>query len=53
MTGRKRIDVINALFDRALIARVTAQGVDEALAAAGTQYDLGIISLDFFGQVQG
>jgi 2-dehydro-3-deoxyphosphogluconate aldolase/(4S)-4-hydroxy-2-oxoglutarate aldolase len=41
MTGRKRIDVINALFDRALIARVEAPGVDEAMAAAGTQTDGG------------
>ena len=41
MTERRRIDVINALFDRALIARVTAQGVDEAMAAASTQTDGG------------
>jgi 2-dehydro-3-deoxyphosphogluconate aldolase/(4S)-4-hydroxy-2-oxoglutarate aldolase len=41
MTERKRIDVINALFDRALIARVTARGLDEAMAAAGTQADGG------------
>jgi 2-dehydro-3-deoxyphosphogluconate aldolase/(4S)-4-hydroxy-2-oxoglutarate aldolase len=41
MMGRKRIDVINALFDRALIARVEARGVDEAMAAAGTQTDGG------------
>ena len=41
MSERKRIDVINALFDRALIVRVTAQGVDEAMAAASTQADGG------------
>jgi len=41
MTQNKRIDVINALFDRALIARVTAQGVDAAMAAASTQTDGG------------
>lgn len=41
MMGRKRIDVINALFERALIARVTAPGVDEAMAAATTQTDGG------------
>ena len=41
MTERKRIDVINAIYDRALIARVTARGIDEAMAAAGTQADGG------------
>lgn len=41
MTERIRMDVINALFDRALIARVTALGVDEAMAAASTQADGG------------
>jgi len=41
MTERKRIDIINAIYDRALIARVRAQGVDEALAAAITQADGG------------
>ena len=41
MTGLKRIDVITALYDRALIARVKAQGVAETLAAATTQTDGG------------
>jgi 2-dehydro-3-deoxyphosphogluconate aldolase/(4S)-4-hydroxy-2-oxoglutarate aldolase len=41
MTERKRIDVINALYDRALIARLTAQGVDKTFAAASTQGDGG------------
>jgi 2-dehydro-3-deoxyphosphogluconate aldolase/(4S)-4-hydroxy-2-oxoglutarate aldolase len=41
MTRRKRIDVINTLFDRALIVRVTAQEVDEAMTAASTQTDGG------------
>lgn len=47
MTERKRIDVINALYDRALIARVTAQGVDEAVAAASTQTDGGAKLVEF------
>ena len=46
MTERKRIDVINALFDRALIARVTARGVDEAMAAASTQTDGGAMLVE-------
>jgi len=41
MAKRKRIDIINALYDRALIARIRARGVDEALAAASTQADGG------------
>ena len=41
MTERKRIDVINAIYDRALIARVEARGLDEAMATAGTQTDGG------------
>jgi len=41
MVERKRIDIISALYDRALIARVSARGVDEALAVASTQADGG------------
>jgi 2-keto-3-deoxy-6-phosphogluconate aldolase len=41
MTGKKRIEVINALYDRALIVRLKDAALNDALAMASTQLDGG------------